>query len=91
MEENTQLELGFPSVCGKKVVADFEGGVVTSDAGLLLLRETERKAGILRRLVRCIQDNRDQRYVDHRMRELLTQRVLRRTCSGSFCTARRTC
>ena len=71
MEENTQLELGFPSVCGKKVVADFEGGVVTSDAGLL--------------------HNRDQRYVDHRMRELLTQRVLRQTCSGSFYTARRTC
>ena len=80
MEENTQLELEFPSVCGKKVVADFQGGVVTSDAGLLLLRETERKVGIVRWLAECIPDNRDQRYIDHRMRELMTQRVMQIAC-----------
>jgi len=80
MEENTQLEMEFPSVRGKKIVADFEGGVVTSDAGLLLLRETERNVGIIRRLVRCIPDNRDQRYIDHQMRELMTQRVMQIAC-----------
>lgn len=80
MEENTQLELEFPSVRGKKIVADFEGGVVTSDAGLLLLRETERRVGIIRRLVECIPDNRDQRYIDHAMGELMTQRVMQIAC-----------
>ena len=80
MEENTQFELEFPSVNGKKIVADFEGGVVTSDAGLLFLRETECNVGIIRRLVRCIPDSRDQRYVDHQMRELMTQRVMQIAC-----------
>ena len=80
MEENTQLELEFPSVCGKKVIADFEGGVVTSDAGLLLLRETERKIGIIHRLAGCIPDNRDQRYIDHRILELIAQRVMQIAC-----------
>lgn len=70
----------FPSVHGKKVVADFEGGVVTSDAGLLLLRETERSIGIISRLTGCIADTRDQRYVDHTKRELLTQRVMQIAC-----------
>lgn len=49
MRENTRLELMFPSVHGKKI-ADFEGGVVSYDAGLLLLREAERKTGIIGRL-----------------------------------------
>jgi hypothetical protein len=80
MDENTGLTLEFPSVRGKKVVADFEGGVVTSDAGLLFLRETERSIGIIRRLAECIPDNRDQRYVDHQMRELMAQRVMQIAC-----------
>ena len=80
MRENNQLVLEFPSVHGKKVVADFEGGVVTSDAGLLLLRETERSVGVISRLTGCIMDKRDQRYVDHTKRELITQRVMQIAC-----------
>jgi len=80
MKENNQLEMEFPSVHGKKIIADFEGGVVTSDAGLLLLRETERDIGIIRRLAGCVPDKRDQRYVDHTMRELITQRVMQISC-----------
>jgi hypothetical protein len=80
MEENTRLELEFPGVKGKRVVADFDGGVVTSDAGLLLLRETERKVGIIRRMAECIPDNRDRRYVDHPIRDLMTQRVMQIAC-----------
>jgi len=80
MIENTQLELEFQSVAGKKVTTDFEGGVVTSDAGLLLLREVERNVGIIRRFTDCIPDNRDPRYIDHQMRELMTQRVMQIAC-----------
>jgi hypothetical protein len=50
MKENNQSELQFPIAGGKKVVADFEGGTTSSDAGFLLLRETERKVGIINRL-----------------------------------------
>jgi len=80
MKENNQLELEFPSVCGKKVFADFEGGVVSSDAGLLFLRETESRVGIINRLTGCIPDNRDQSYVDHAMRELMTQCIMQIAC-----------
>jgi hypothetical protein len=80
MEENTQLALEFPSVNGKKVVADFDGGVVTSDAGLLFLRQTERGVRIIDRIVGCIPDSRHQSYVDHTMRELITQRVMQIAC-----------
>lgn len=70
----------LPSVRGKKITADFEGGIVTSDAGLLLLRETERKIGIINRLALSVTDKRDLRYIDHTMRELLTQRVMQIAC-----------
>jgi hypothetical protein len=76
MIENSQLELEFPSVSGKKIFADFEGGVVTSDAGLLLLRETERTVGIIDRLSQCSTDTRDNRYIDHSIPELMTQRIM---------------
>lgn len=80
MKENNQLALEFPSVCGKKVVVDFEGGMTSSDAGLLLLRETERRVGIISRLTRCIPDYRDQRYTDHQIGELMTQRIMQIAC-----------
>ena len=64
MNENNQLELAFPSIHGKKITADFKGGVVSSDAGLILLRETERRASIIGRLSCCIDDYRDPRYID---------------------------
>lgn len=80
MRENTQLMMEFPSVHGKKVAADFEGGIVTSDAGLLFLRETERRVGVIDRLAHMVPDTRDQRYVEHTIRELLTQRVMQIAC-----------
>lgn len=80
MKENTQLDLEFPSVAGKKVIMDFDGGAVTSDAGLLVLRETERRIGIIRRIADSIMDNRDKRYIDHSMKDLVSQRVMQIAC-----------
>jgi hypothetical protein len=80
MEENTQLALEFPSVKGKQVIADFDGGVVTSDAGLVFLRETERSVRIIDRLTKSITDSRRQSHTRHKMRELLTQRVMQIAC-----------
>jgi hypothetical protein len=80
MEENTQLTLEFPSVSGKRVIADFDGGVVTSDAGILFLRDTERTTGIIDEIAKRIPDGRDQSRVDHSMRDLITQRVMQIAC-----------
>jgi hypothetical protein len=57
-------------------VADFEGGDVTSDAGLLLLREVDRKLRLTERVAGSLRDRRDPRYVDHSGLDLLRQRVL---------------
>lgn len=59
----------------RKVVADFSGGRITSDAGGLLLRETEAGTKILERFADCFTDNRNQDLIEHTKLELLSQRI----------------
>ena len=75
MEKDKQIHLGFASISGKKVEADFEGGMVTSDGGALFLRTTEKGVGVIDRLCGAIHERRDERYVDHRLEDLLRQRI----------------
>ena len=56
MTEDTLLPFGLPAVHRKKLTVDFEGGNQSSDAGLLLLREAERKLGVCRRLADAMLD-----------------------------------
>src|ERR687890_1303387 len=49
----------FPRVDGRAVVASFDGGRITSEAGALLLGATDRVIGLTRRLAACFQDHRD--------------------------------
>lgn len=44
-------------VCGKNVAIDFNGGNLTSDAGVMLLSEIERQTGIVDSLTECIKDS----------------------------------
>ena len=71
--ENPILDL-FP-VSNKKVELSFSGERISSDGGLLLLREVENQLGILERISFCITDVRDSRYIDHTLKEMITQRV----------------
>jgi len=80
MEENKQLSLQFASISGKKVTADFTGGDITSDAGVLVMRETASKMGIIEKLTQAIHDERHQSYVKHEITELLTQRIFQIIC-----------
>lgn len=59
----------------REVIADFAGGDITSDAGVVLLREVEKRTGIIERFSKCFKDQRDQRYVEHPLRDLLAQRI----------------
>ncbi|MBM3294950.1 MAG: hypothetical protein FJY82_10545, partial [Candidatus Aminicenantes bacterium] len=52
----------FEDIQGKKIAADFDGGQVTSDAGVLLLREVERRLGLIRRVAKIIRDRRHPGY-----------------------------
>jgi hypothetical protein len=80
MEQNKQLSLKFASISGKKVTADFTGGNVTSDVGVLFMRETANKIGIIEQLAQAIQDERHQSYVKHEITELLMQRIFQIIC-----------
>jgi hypothetical protein len=65
----------FAPVEGRKVVANFDGGAITSDAGGLLLGATDKVLGLTRRLAACFKDHRDPDLIEHRLETLLTQRI----------------
>ena len=65
----------FGRVEGRPVVAEFDGGALTSDAGGLLLGATDRRLDLVRRLAGCFRDARDPRFVEHSVATLVGQRV----------------
>ena len=73
-ERSTESRL-FGRVEGRLVVADFDGGALTSDAGALLLGAADRTLDLVRRLSRCFRDARDPRLVEHAVATLIGQRV----------------
>ena len=68
-------QLEFQGLGKRKIVTDFSGGRMTSDAGGLLLREVEKGTGILRAFADCFVDLRAQELVEHSVLELVSQRV----------------
>jgi len=66
---------GYEVVEGRQVVAAFDGGRVTSDAGALLLGATNRAIGLVQRLARCFTDGRAPELVEHTVETMLMQRI----------------
>jgi hypothetical protein len=75
MTECNQSEFEFQAHFSRRVVAAFDGGAMTSDAGGLLLRQTDRRLNLVARLAACFLDGRDPRLVRHSVTELIAQRV----------------
>ena len=69
-------QLRFEGFDGRRVEAAFDGGAVTSDAGALLLRETDRAIGLIDRVAACFSDGRDPGRVVHSLRTLIGQRII---------------
>src|SRR5437764_2218836 len=67
--------LDLPMVGSREVLADFDGGAISSDGGALLLRETERLTGVIRQFAACFTDHRDPDLTEHTVAELIAQRV----------------
>jgi Transposase DDE domain group 1 len=65
----------FGSIEGRRVVAAFDGGRVTSDAGALLLGATDKAIGLIERLAGCFRDDRRADLVEHQLPALIGQRV----------------
>src|SRR4051812_4643127 len=67
--------LDFPMLGSRQVLADFDGGAISTDGGALLLRETERLTGIIRQFAACFTDHRNPDLTEHTAEELIAQRV----------------
>jgi hypothetical protein len=75
MSEDTPLPFDVPSVCRKKLSVGFDGGQLSSDAGVLLLRGVEKKLGLAERVAACLKDRRDPGRIVHRLEEMLRLRM----------------
>ena len=80
MSQDTQIVLPFARLCGKNLQADFDGGTLSSDGGVLFFREIEAQIGIIRRFAGVLDDPRDPRYTDHSYEEMLSQRIFQMAC-----------
>lgn len=70
-----QEPLLFQDLGSRKVVADFSGGTLSSDGGVLLVRQVDAGLGLTASLAQCFSDGRQAVYVDHTVRQLLAQRI----------------
>jgi hypothetical protein len=73
--ECNPAQLEFPPVDGRTVVAGFDGGRITSEAGALLLGATDKVLGLTRRLASCFKDSRNQAFTEHAVQTLVMQRI----------------
>ena len=80
MTEDTLLLFDLPAVSRKKVTADFEGGSISSDGGLVLLRAAERRLGLAEALAGCIREWRDPERVVHTLPAMLRFRMFAIAC-----------
>src|SRR3954464_15667776 len=69
-------QFDFARADGRAVVASFDGGAITSDAGALLLGATDRVLGLTRRLAACFRDSRNPAYTEHAVETLVMQRIV---------------
>jgi len=73
--DRTPKQIQFTLEKSRPVIVNFQGGLVTSDAGLSLIADIDRKLGITALLAQCFQDYRDPNRVDHPIESLIRQRI----------------
>jgi Transposase DDE domain group 1 len=74
------LQLRFTPLARRAVTARFDAGAISSDGGVVLLREVDRRIGLLDRVDQVIRDPRNPFLVEHQQRTLLAQRVMAIAC-----------
>ena len=75
MTNCTEETIEFPGFSRRRIQADFSGGSITSDAGVVLLRSIDQRLGLTQRAASVIHDPRDPRRTRHDMLSLLRQRI----------------
>src|SRR6266849_4795906 len=80
MTDDNLLPFCFPAVRRKKITAAFDGGRISSDGGVMLLAQADRRLGIAERLARAIPDGRDPDRVTHLLPDILRARIFAIAC-----------
>ena len=75
MTECSETLFPFEAHFSRRVVAQFAGDWLTTEGGSLLLRQADRKIGLLRRVATCFTDYRQPERIEHRLEEMLAQRI----------------
>lgn len=75
MTECNQTAFRFEGHFSRQVVGTFDGAQMTTEGGALLLRETDRKIKLLKRVAACFTDTRDPQRIEHGLSEMLAQRI----------------
>ena len=80
MTNYTKQLILFKDLFSKKIEADFDGGEVSSDAGLLFFRDVEARMGLIQKMTDSLRDRRHPSYIKHQLLELFKQRVFQIVC-----------
>src|SRR5258708_19565952 len=75
MAECNELEFELPGLNGRKIEGNFAGGNVSSDGGLVLLRQVDRWIGLTKTLAQRLPDGRDPDKIEHSLESLLRHRI----------------
>src|SRR5208283_4293834 len=79
-DDETLLPFSLPSIGGKKITAAFDGGMISSDGGVLLLAGADKQLGLIDRLAAIIPDHRDPAQITHSMSDILRARIFAIAC-----------
>ena len=83
MTDDNLLPFAFPVVERKKITAAFDGGRISSDGGVMLLAQADRRLGVADRLARVIPDGRDPDRVTHLLPDILRARIFAIACEDA--------
>ena len=78
-DDDTLLPFSLPSICHKKVTAAFDGGLISSDGGVLLLAGADKRLGLIEAMAAIIPDTAIDR-ITHTMSDILRARILAIAC-----------
>ena len=85
MTDDSLLPFCFPAIGRKKVTAAFDGGRLSSDGGVMLLAQAERRLGLAERIAAVIPNGRDASRVTHLLPDILRARIFAIACASSRC------
>ena len=80
---NSRIELGI--LDSKEIVGDFDGGLISSDGGLMLLKKLDEQLGLTERLAAAVADERDPNRIKHPLEEMFAQRIYQIACGYEDC------